>query len=303
MILVRRPPEPDELRKVRVSKLPGLARIAKTRPIESKEITGYRNPIVAASLWRGHERKCCYCEAQVAQGYNDVEHYRPKAATDRRPGSNDTHGYWWLAFTWKNLLFACPECNRSKKRDRFPLAVGSLALQPQKQPPGSEQPLLIDPAEESAVPHIEFVFNTFQLKLGPTQSMPTGWEKRKHWWPRARNGSLRGDWTIRVCGLDRSELCELYDCHVNQNVRSIANSITEWLKNGDDVQLAREHERALGLLGPQRPYVGLSYDALCALVDTQELVRRGFEWPTPAQVGLPIHKTPSRAAKTRRLAR
>ncbi|HMY18924.1 MAG TPA: hypothetical protein PKA58_21505, partial [Polyangium sp.] len=70
------------------------------------------------------------------------EHYRPKAEADRRPGSHETHGYHWLAFTWSNLYFSCPDCNRSYKRTRFPLEHGSIALKTRKRPPGQEIPLL-----------------------------------------------------------------------------------------------------------------------------------------------------------------
>ena len=38
-----------------------------------------------------------------------VEHYRPKSF------------YYWLAFSWDNLLIACPTCNQNKKAN-FPLA-------------------------------------------------------------------------------------------------------------------------------------------------------------------------------------
>lgn len=63
MIEIERGPEPAYLRKVRLTEL---------------------------------RFKCCYCEAKIAHPYNDVEHVRPKARADRRPGSVATHGYWWL---------------------------------------------------------------------------------------------------------------------------------------------------------------------------------------------------------------
>lgn len=44
--------------------------------------------------------KCAFCENKVEQLH--VEHYRPKAI------------YYWLAFSWDNLLMACPTCNQRK---------------------------------------------------------------------------------------------------------------------------------------------------------------------------------------------
>jgi len=47
-----------------------------------------------------YKNKCAFCEQKVEQ-YN-VEHYRPK------------YTYYWLAYSWDNLLLACPTCNQHK---------------------------------------------------------------------------------------------------------------------------------------------------------------------------------------------
>lgn len=47
-----------------------------------------------------YNHKCAYCEQKVEQ-YN-VEHYRPKSI------------YYWLAYSWDNLILACPHCNFNK---------------------------------------------------------------------------------------------------------------------------------------------------------------------------------------------
>ncbi|MEY4902975.1 MAG: hypothetical protein RLZZ292_790 [Bacteroidota bacterium] len=47
-----------------------------------------------------YHSKCCYCEQRVEAGH--VEHYRPKSL------------YWWLAYSWDNLLYICPTCNINK---------------------------------------------------------------------------------------------------------------------------------------------------------------------------------------------
>ncbi len=44
--------------------------------------------------------KCAYCEQRI-EGYH-VEHYRPKSI------------YYWLAYSWDNLLFCCSLCNSTK---------------------------------------------------------------------------------------------------------------------------------------------------------------------------------------------
>jgi uncharacterized protein (TIGR02646 family) len=107
MIRITRGPEPANLVTIRNAQLAVLRTLG--REPTSKEINGYS--VVAEDLWKAQHHKCCYCEQRIPKGFNDVEHYRPKAVAARQPGSNDTHGYWWLAFTWENLLFACPACN------------------------------------------------------------------------------------------------------------------------------------------------------------------------------------------------
>jgi hypothetical protein len=280
VIEVSRGPEPQALRTLRLAEVPRLSRLARKRGIASDDVKGYR--VVAADLWRAHRFKCCYCELQVLQAYNDVEHYRPKASADRAPGSADRHGYWWLAFTWKNLLFACPVCNRSEKNDLFPLDVGSIALAPLRPPPGQEAPLLLDPSVENGVEHIEFVFSVM-LPSNTTANRPPGWDTRKHWWPRARRGSKKGDKTIRVCGLDCGDLVELYDAHVNAEVRPVAEDLRRALARGGDVDAA--FGRARRLLQPTKPFVGLSYDALRSEVSAAALAPAKLSWPEPRDVG------------------
>jgi hypothetical protein len=280
MIHVHRGPEPARLREARMKTLPELVRIARLRAFTPADFQGYK--VVADDLWHGQGFKCCYCERKIPRSYNDVEHYRPKASATRHPGSVDTHGYWWLAFTWENLLFACPTCNRSGKNDQFPLDKGSVALVAQHAPPGKELPLFLDPAAENGVPHIEFVFSVIASKT-PAQRGSEGWAGRKHWWPRARSGSLKGDWTIRVCELDQQEFVELYDDHVNKEVRPVTADLLEAIRRRQDV--SAPFDRALRLLQPGKAFVGLSYDALRLLVPAGALAPCNLAWPEPEHVG------------------
>lgn len=46
--------------------------------------------------------KCAYCEQKLLDAPKHIEHYRPKDL------------YYWLAYSWDNLLLCCGSCNSSK---------------------------------------------------------------------------------------------------------------------------------------------------------------------------------------------
>lgn len=71
----------------------------------------YKKDDIKEKLDSYYHNKCAYCEQRVEQYH--VEHYRPKK--EKGP---DSYAYYWLAFSWDNLLVACPTCN-SKKGNKF----------------------------------------------------------------------------------------------------------------------------------------------------------------------------------------
>ncbi|MDO6808881.1 HNH endonuclease [Zobellia galactanivorans] len=60
----------------------------------------YKQSDIQAALRLIYKRKCAYCEQKIEQSH--IEHYRPKKK------------YYWLAFSWDNLILACPFCNLYK---------------------------------------------------------------------------------------------------------------------------------------------------------------------------------------------
>ncbi|HEU4405724.1 MAG TPA: AAA family ATPase [Polyangiaceae bacterium] len=265
MIRVERGPEPAALTTARGAELGRLRALHATRgKVDWSKFGGYRS--AARDLWSAQFHKCCYCETQVRQVHNDVEHFRPKAEADRGEHCADTHGYWWLAYTWENLLFSCAACNRPPAKDtQFPLAAGSVALSAEELPPGHEAPLLIDPASEDGVEHIQF--------------RPSAGGQ---WRPFARGGSRKGQETIRVCRLDRDDLIEIYTAHVEQHVLREVDEVERALAGGVIVEVKKAHwwaERRL--LSARLVMLGLSYDALLHYVPNERLAPFGCRWPRP----------------------
>jgi uncharacterized protein (TIGR02646 family) len=119
-----------------------------------RDIYGHRE--VKAVLLKMQHNKCAFCEAKplhVSSG--DIEHFRPKAAVN--DGVNVLRpGYYWLAYEWTNLLFACEACNRRNKGCLFPLTEPSRRARSHHDPITDEAPLFINPCDDEPSIHIGF---------------------------------------------------------------------------------------------------------------------------------------------------
>lgn len=239
-------------------------------------IEAYDYRIAGRLLWKRQGYLCAYCESMEQRKRNDVEHFRPKVRAQRGPTHPATRGYWWLAWRWENLLFACRNCNQAHsdlegargKLDRFPLASHSGVLVPEQDPYGAdagvETPLLIDPSRESGLDHIEF--RSVTLPGGATQ-----------WRPYPRNGSVRGKATIFVLALDRDDLLELYNQHVADVVRPRVVAFRERSARSTPGDRRASWERVeWDLLRRGRPFAALAFDVLVALVPNTELAADGI---------------------------
>ena len=147
----------------------------------------YGHPDVKNALDQLQKGICCYCEAHYkATCPGDVEHFRPKGGY-QQDEDDDFHypGYYWLAYKWENLLYACEQCNRINKRNFFPLKDPAKRFNPAIKDISQEEPLLINPYEEKHPEnHLTFVGTTIKAL------------------------SDMGDASIKYYGLDRKELNE-----------------------------------------------------------------------------------------------
>ena len=145
----------------------------------------YAHDSVKNKLLKAQHHKCCYCESKFRATYpGAVEHFRPKGAVQQeRSETKEYPGYYWLAYSWKNLLVSCHSCN-SKKGTLFPLSDPGARARSHRDDMNAERPFLVDPASEEPRQHIRFRGSASE--------------------PRTK----RGRETIRVLGLDRSDLEE-----------------------------------------------------------------------------------------------
>ncbi|MBK7569687.1 MAG: HNH endonuclease [Bacteroidetes bacterium] len=151
---------------------------------------------VAYALGTLYEWKCAFCESKRYKP--QVEHFRPKKRVTG-PAPNPL-GYYWLCYSWTNLLPTCKDCNESKLNS-FPInqhhnrvftpsylltqVLDQDTLLYQNSPLIDEEPLLIHP--EYVNPEVCFSFN-FKGEI------------------RGIDAEGRGEMTKNTMGLDSKDL-------------------------------------------------------------------------------------------------
>jgi len=216
----------------------------------------YGAPAVKSSLSEAQHDKCCFCESKISHiSSGDVEHFRPKAACrstadapERKPG------YYWLAYDWSNLYFACEQCNRRHKRNLFPLEDEGARVLSHRDAErlSAEQPLYIDPCRDQPEAHIGF--------------------RREY--AKERAGSVRGKITIGDLGLNRSPLCERRRNH-RQLLLTLLRNVRSWLAMGcpaAQCSLATSNlERVLSSLRDEAEYAAMSRALLREAIPWREV--------------------------------
>lgn len=127
--------------------------------------------------------KCWYSEARDIFSYYHVEHFRPKLRCVDDDG-NETQGYWWLAFNWKNYRI-CGSVGNSIKGDRFMVRRNKSTTPIDKL--DDEVIYLLDPTDPDDPKKITF---TPEGIAKPLSVNPSDWDY------------LRADYTIRITGLN-----------------------------------------------------------------------------------------------------
>lgn len=92
------------------SKIPSESKTTHKRRLETLTAASYTDTNIYNSRYKLKDikeklkliyyNKCAYCEQKIELSH--VEHYRYK------------NKYYWLAYSWGNLILACPHCNTNK---------------------------------------------------------------------------------------------------------------------------------------------------------------------------------------------
>lgn len=148
----------------------------------------YKPDKIKVALDAIYHRKCAYCEKSLKDADRHVEHYRPKVP------------YFWLAFSWDNLLIACKKCNELKNNKFIKYLEGTQLVYnnetletAQSQITiynATEKPLIINPEQETEAS----LKKHFTFDLETAEIIPK---------------SIQMETTKNVCQLNRDELIEL----------------------------------------------------------------------------------------------
>jgi uncharacterized protein (TIGR02646 family) len=165
----------------------------------------YKLDDIRSRLIEIYNGKCAFCEQKVEQYH--VEHYRPKAI------------YYWLAFSWDNLMLSCPTCNQYKRMN-FEIAGTPVSFinneinlrninNSSSSYDSVELPKMVNPEITDASGEIRFQVN------GIIESV-----------------NVRFAYTIEKCRIDRKDL--------NDNRRSLLARFREHLR---DVAIAYDNDQ------------------------------------------------------------
>jgi uncharacterized protein (TIGR02646 family) len=148
----------------------------------------FKQKDIKESLKNIYKNKCAFCEQEITECVDNnledcsstVEHYRPKSI------------YYWLAYSWDNLLWCCHRCNQNKD-NKFEILntqvdfeesfkdnihISSILYQ------DIEKPLMIHPEIESVLIQLSFENGIIS------------------------SNDNRVNYTIATCQLDRADLNE-----------------------------------------------------------------------------------------------
>ncbi len=266
MILVVRGAEPPALAAARAKRLASAVTAYNEAGAPSAELSsqlkGYDAREVKQSLYDSQYKKCAYCECRAPLSSSPIEHYRPKDGAWRHRRGEETKEsqghYWWLTWTWSNLLFACPRCNDAgHKGNYFPLEDGSLEAPVLVRPTTFEQagssttaeerPLLLDPSSDVFLDHVRW--EPAQTELS-----------RRLWIWSPKGLTERGRATIEILKL--GELADDLQHHLGSTVLPKLEEVEQHLRGKRSQQAAQSWRDLLTLLEPQHALTAATWCAL-----------------------------------------
>ncbi len=220
--------------------------------------TDYKTDDVYEQLKLIYDCKCAFCQDTLLNSPKHIEHYRSKNKDERRKNCCADTSYFWLAFSWDNLLLACTSCNSSKgscfdilgtradyenKYKKYSLSDLQNII---KELDSTEKPLLVNPEQEeqSFFDH-NLIFKVTDKRSGKSLG-------------KILSKNMRLRYTIRICNLNRDELIQLRLLIINDLRNAIRERKTKYMlehkdkkKYSEDIALLRKDLQNKLLTKPQ----------------------------------------------------
>lgn len=170
----------------------------------------YKEDDTKKALDDHYKSKCAFCEEKAER--LDVEHYRPKSV------------YYWLAYSWDNLLLACPTCNQDHKGIQFDID-GKRAKY-----------------RASDLPEIHNLCQKYNKTEKP-QLLHPEYDNFEDIWIFDCEGiissnDIRGAYTIKTCGLDRKWLNDARVEILNDFVEELKDYIIKFENEPEKLELS-----------------------------------------------------------------
>jgi len=243
-------------------------------------------------IWRNHKRwllrnkfnnKCAYCEKSMSDIPTDAEHWRPKRRiTGVQAGEHP--GYFWLAYSWRNLLPACSMCNSyDGKKNQFPItkrhvfrrrltdAERAQLIRPDEAIPSTKEPGVwylaaedLDALEEPLLLHPYIDRDpTEHLEFGPDGAV--------------RGLTMKGEQSILVFALDRENLVTDRFIAEEDTETGLKFLVSFALRNGRSrpESLAEAAAKVADDLDVRSPFSAAKLAALARAVESQRLAPSG----------------------------
>ena len=166
-----------------------------------------------------YHEKCAFCESYIKNEVGDIEHFRPKNSSDNQAKKCDkTYSYYWLAFSWDNLLPCCSRCN-GKKSNCFDIEGERVEFHDEKLADlhnkiesynNQEKPKLLHPEYDNFESDIRF------SKYGEIES-----------------DNDRVNYTVRICDLNRTNLKESREIVISDFINKLEQHLHSFFKNQD----------------------------------------------------------------------
>ncbi len=174
---------------------------------ERKYDERYKADDVKSMLESIYHKKCAYCEKNIGDSYYHIEHYRPKSI------------YYWLAYSWDNLLICCDKCNVNKG-DNFKISGSKISFNREVVEDIHKLSQQYNEIEKSKMIHPEFEDVESKLIFD---------EKGK-----IISEDERVQYTIDTCRLDRTSANERRKKILDDFIRKYNCKVFEYQKKKDD---------------------------------------------------------------------